>query len=244
MTAPKKKPSSPNTNVWERKWKPDSRHPARTIPRELPNEFSRVAIADMKRRQVRKVLELGAGAGRDTAAFVENGFDVTAVEISKSGATRLKNDFPAALIINGDIREVKLSPQSTVDAIYAFSVLHYFTDAEINKIYKNLTPHLKEGGRLYIAMRSVNDEMYGKGKKVGKNTYEFNDAVRRFFTPKTMVAQVSKNGFEVVSMSDRTVQYHAHDGDHKSTFIEVIAQKKVQPKKSSLRKFLTNLFKI
>lgn len=213
-------------DVWERKWQEDDRDPWRTLQREQPNDFSIVSIQHMKSNGVSRLLELGPGAGRDTQAFLDAGLDITAVEISQSGTERIKRDFPSVTVIQGDIRDVDLSKRGVFDAIYAFSVLHYFNDTELKYIYFKLLNRLRDNGIIYIATRSSKDSMYGKGKKINDNTFLFNGAERRFYTPKTIACQLETNGFEVESILDRTVQYHPHDKAFLSTFLEVIARKK------------------
>ncbi|MDR1694803.1 MAG: class I SAM-dependent methyltransferase [Lactobacillaceae bacterium] len=213
-------------DVWERKWKNNTIDSyKKQNDREEPNVFSGVAIDYMRRNGYTRLLEVGPGAGRDTQIFVGSGLDVTAVEISGSAVERLRNDFPSANIIESDIRTFNPSSRLKVDAVYAFSALHYFNDDETTEIYKKLNSFMVKNGGLFAACRSVNDGMYGKGKEIGQDTFIFNGASRRFFSEKAMEKQLAKTGFEIENARERTIVYHNYDKGFESTFLEIIARK-------------------
>ena len=68
--------------VWDRVYKSDN-----TFFGEEPSNFALLCFNDMKINNVQKILELGAGHGRDTMFFATMGIDVEALDYS-SGALR------------------------------------------------------------------------------------------------------------------------------------------------------------
>jgi SAM-dependent methyltransferase len=204
-------------DLWNRKWESK-----RT---ENPNAFAYEAVDRMRHSGARTVLELGAGAGRDTSEFLRNGFGVTAVDVSASAVKKLEALGPSLTVVHRDIRELEL-PEKAVDAVYAFSSLHYFDRADADMIYGNISSVLRDGGLLYVAYRSVNDGMNGKGEKVGDAAYVFNGAVRKFFSLDSLSDYMERLRFEVVSAKERRTLYHEYDGNFHSKFVEIIAKKR------------------
>lgn len=65
------------TEIWNNVHKSDN-----TFFREEPNNFALLWFNHMKTNNAKKVLELGAGHGRDTIFFASNGIEVEALDYS------------------------------------------------------------------------------------------------------------------------------------------------------------------
>ena len=65
------------SEVWNNIYKSDS-----TFFGEEPSNFALLCINHMKTNNIQKVLELGAGHGRDTTFFASNGIEVEALDYS------------------------------------------------------------------------------------------------------------------------------------------------------------------
>jgi len=63
--------------VWNKVFKSDS-----TFFGEEPSSFALLCFNDMKTKNIEKVLDLGAGHGRDSIFFASNGIEVEALDYS------------------------------------------------------------------------------------------------------------------------------------------------------------------
>lgn len=72
-----------------------------------------------------RVLDLGAGTGKLTAALVELGAEVIAVEPDPAMLTELRRGLPTARALPGSAEAVPL-PDASVDAVIAGNAMHWF----------------------------------------------------------------------------------------------------------------------
>ncbi|MET9276207.1 class I SAM-dependent methyltransferase [Kribbella sp. NPDC003557] len=89
-----------------------------TYPRELFDELARI-VGDRP-----KVLEIGPGTGQATAAMVERGWQVTAVELSPGLAGVLRHKLPAIEVIVADFDTWPLPPPS-YDLVISATAFHW-----------------------------------------------------------------------------------------------------------------------
>ena len=95
----------------------------------------------------KRILEVGCGAGIDSAEFAMNGADVTAVDFTDSAILLTKETFEeaglTAEIIKCDARNLEFS-NNTFDVVYSFGVLHHII--EIDRVLWEITRVLRKGG--------------------------------------------------------------------------------------------------
>jgi SAM-dependent methyltransferase len=88
----------------------------------------------------RRVLDLGAGTGKLTAALVVLGAEVIAVEPDPAMLTELRRALPAVRALPGSAEAIPL-PDASVDAVLAGHALHWFDmDAAGPEIARVLAP--------------------------------------------------------------------------------------------------------
>jgi hypothetical protein len=76
-----------------------------------------------------------------------------------------------------------------------------FTDVELSFLFKESSRVLKNNGLLYFSVRSDNDVLYNKGKKIDNNIYEINGFEIRFFT-KEEIESFLVNHFEIKDIEE------------------------------------------
>jgi SAM-dependent methyltransferase len=93
------------------------------------------------------LLELGSGTGKHARALVEEGFQVTGIELSQEMVDEAKRRALEGFICHqGDI--CKFSLNEKYDAIISlFHVISYITSNEaLNQLFKNVSDHLEDNG--------------------------------------------------------------------------------------------------
>jgi SAM-dependent methyltransferase len=128
----------------------------------------------------RKIMIPGVGYGRNAKLFVENGFEVTGIEISET-AIRLARenglDFP---ILYGSVTQMPFD-DSVYDGIYCYALIHLLNQNERRQFLKNCFDQLCEGGIMVFVTVSKNYKMYGNGKSISKDRFRIDNGLSVFF---------------------------------------------------------------
>lgn len=182
-----------------------------------PNAFAKRALKLIVGKNLRSLLDVGCGDGRDALYFSKKGLKVTALDLSESGIGKLKRQGARIRCRLVDIRNASLA-ENSFDIIYAHLSLHYFDDETTSRIFKKLFRALKMGGLMFVKCKSTEDPLFGKGRRIGENMYA-KGHIRHFFTTEYMREKL--RGFKVIKIIKTRSSY---DGFH-SAFIEAIASK-------------------
>lgn len=107
------------------------------------------------------ILDAGCGSGRDSKAFLANGFKVTAIDASSELAS-------AASLLIGQKVDVCLFQQFTsriqFDAIWACASLLHVPSDELNNVFQILTNTLKPEGLFYCSFKYGNGDVERDGR--------------------------------------------------------------------------------
>lgn len=116
-----------------------------------------------------KILDLGCGSGRDSKYFLENGFELVAMDISEELGKRASEYIGQKVIIQ-DMRE--LNYQDEFIGVWACASLLHLDENEIVETLKKIFKSLKRDGIVYISFK-YGDKNYEKdGRKFTCFTYE------------------------------------------------------------------------
>lgn len=123
------------------------------------SEFHR-AFANMLPKGGR-ILDLGCGSGRDSLAFLKEGFCVDAVDgsIQMAQAARKATGLPVAHALFADYE-----PQNTYDGIWACSSLLHVAKDELPALIAKYTVALKPGGAFYLSFKLGTHEGMRNGR--------------------------------------------------------------------------------
>jgi 2-polyprenyl-3-methyl-5-hydroxy-6-metoxy-1,4-benzoquinol methylase len=104
------------------------------------------------------ILDLGAGAGQNSAALAKLGFDVTAIEPMIEFLNAARNEYPETPIkwLHGSLPE--LSCLDANDAIFDFvlidAVWHHLCEAERDRATAKISSLINKNGRCAISLRN------------------------------------------------------------------------------------------
>ena len=169
---------------------------------------SKAAITTLKTfegEKIKKIVEFGAGLGRDTIFFAKNSFNVEALDYSPT----------AIKIINKKVLEHKLSnvvstkmfdvrkklpfKDNSVNA--CFSHMLYcmaLTTTELKYLNSEICRVLKPGGINVYTVRHTEDGDYKNGIHIGEDLYENDGFVVHFFS-ENKIKKLS-NGFDILEI--------------------------------------------
>jgi SAM-dependent methyltransferase len=138
---------------------------------EQPSRTAVYALEFFRKHGVKKLLVPGAGYGRNTRLFSTYGFSVTGIEISPIACEMVREFDPATRIFNASVLDMSFLPDK-FDGIYCFNVLHLFREADRKSFIRECVDRMKKNGLMFFTVFSEQEESYGKGREVEKNTFE------------------------------------------------------------------------
>ena len=156
-------------------------------------------------QNISKIIELGAGLGRDTIYFAKNSIHVVALDYSQSGLEAInqkaqKNSLSNSITTNFfDVRKKLPFEDNSVEACYSHMLYCMaLTTSELenlnNEIYRVLKPN---GINIYTA-RHTKDGDYKNGIHRGEDLYEKDGFIVHFFSEKKVKSLLK--GFKNISI--------------------------------------------
>src|SRR5215469_17419959 len=186
------------SEVWNKVYQSDN-----TFFGEEPSNFALLCLNHMKINNVRKVLDLGAGHGRDSILFASNGIEVEALDYSVIAVEILgKIAKEKSLPIKPQLFDVTQPlpfPDSCFDAAYSHMLLNMrFSLEDLHFIFSEINRVLKPKGFNFFSVRNQNDKSYRSGVEIEKGIYDINGFQIRFFTEKEALGLAIAEGFEIL----------------------------------------------
>lgn len=173
-----------------------------------------------------RMLELGAGLGKDTRYFAKQGLYVVSTDFSDKALEVSKWESAMQKIMNIDYQNVDIKfplpfKDQEFDAVYAHAVLHYFSHEITDQIFSEIHRVLKDGGVFATLLKSKEDPEVLKSLKLNENFYQTPQGiVERFFSLEEV--QTETNGLFKPIVMDASEQTHETEN---ATFIRFIGQK-------------------
>ena len=170
-----------------------------------PSEAAINTLKTLKEQNIKKVVELGAGLGRDTIFFAKNSINVEALDYS-SAAIKIINKkalkHKLLSLISTKIFDVRKKLPFKDDSVEAcFSHMLYcmaLTTVELKYLNNEICRILKPGGINIYTARHTGDGDYKNGIHRGENLYENDGFIVHFFSEEK-VREIT-NGFDVINI--------------------------------------------
>lgn len=96
------------------------------------------------------ILDLGCGSGRDAKAFLDAGYQVTAIDGSE-GCCRLAGDYIGQPVLCQTFEELDFD--QAFDGVWACASLLHVPYAELTVIFEKIARALRPGGTLYASFK-------------------------------------------------------------------------------------------
>ncbi|WP_202710471.1 class I SAM-dependent methyltransferase [Sporosalibacterium faouarense] len=132
-------------------------------------------------KKVKDILIPGIGYGRNAKIFIENGINVTGIEISKTAIDLArKNGLDDISIYNGSVSDMPFDSK-LYDGIFCYALIHLLNKHERKQFIKDCYSQLKPNGYMIFTTISKKAPMFGKGKQLSKDRFERIKGVKMFF---------------------------------------------------------------
>ena len=152
------------------------------------------------------VLELGCGAGLDTAVLCEAGHRVIALDLAPASIAKAKARAPAAQLHCQDVRApFPVGPQS-VNVVVASLSLHYFPWDETVALVRRIRAVLCQAGVLLCRLNSTNDHHHGAvgHTAIEQNYYLVDGEPKRFFSQSDVQALFA-HGWRSLCLEEKVI---------------------------------------
>jgi len=131
-------------------------------------------------RNVKDILLPGIGYGRNARVFIDNGINVTGIEISKTAIDLARQNGLDNRIFYGSVTDMPFD-KKFYDGIFCHALIHLLNKREREKFIKDCYNQLKPNGYMIFTAVSKEAPMFGKGKKLDKDYFEIMEGVKMFF---------------------------------------------------------------
>ena len=170
-----------------------------------PSKAAINTLKIFKDLNIEKVVELGAGLGRDTIFFAKNSIYISALDYSPAAITVINkktlehklSNFISTKIF--DVRKKLLFEDNSVEA--CFSHMLYcmaLSTSELKYLNSEICRILKPGGINIYTVRHTGDGDYKNGIHIGEDLYENNGFIVHFFSEEK-VRKIA-DGFDIINI--------------------------------------------
>ena len=177
-------------------------------------------------KDIQDILIPGIGYGRNAQYFVENGLNVTGIEISRLAIDLARRQYNLhSQIFHGSVTDMPFDDH-LYEGIFCHAVLHLLNQEQRVKMISDCYSQLKDGGYMIFVVVSKKSSNYGKGKEVAPDTFEIGKGAQIFFyQDKTVVKDFQEYG--LTNFFELEEPNTAASNGSSSTFILIICQKQI-----------------
>jgi SAM-dependent methyltransferase len=162
-------------NYWESKFKTEG-----PVWGFLPADSALRTIVIFKSNNLKEILIPGFGYGRNAKLFIENDFEVTGIEISKSAIDIARANNVNCTIHHGSVTAMPFD-NKIYDGIYCYALIHLLNNKERQTFLKSCFNQLKKDGLMVFIVASTKTSMYGMGKRLSNNRFKISAGLNAFF---------------------------------------------------------------
>lgn len=153
---------------------------------------------------VKNILVPGIGYGRNAHLFVENGMNVTGIEISKSAIEMARKHYGTNMLIHhGSVTDMPFD-HLQYDGIFCYALIHLLDSEERQKLIRDCYAQLSDNGYMVFTMISKEAATYGKGHFLSKDRYEIFEGVKMFFYDRESIEQEFRQAglFDITTINE------------------------------------------
>lgn len=161
-----------------------------------------------KKEGKRRILELGAGQGRDTLLFAQEGFEVYALDYAQKGTEEIKikanrRGLSQSVVVHQhDVRQPLPFDDDFFEGCYSHMLYCMaLTSSELEFLSKEIWRVLKVEGLNFYTVRNTMDANYRTGIHRGEDMWEIGKGFIVHFFSEEKIARLAK-GYEIVDVEE------------------------------------------
>jgi SAM-dependent methyltransferase len=189
-----------------------------------PSDSALTALDFFKTRGIKKILIPGFGYGRNAKLFIDNGFEVTGIEISGSAIQLAKQSGISCKIHHGSVTSMPFDKEK-YSGIFCYALVHLLNKPERRNFLKACYNQVTPGGYMVFTLASKQMSMYGSGTKLGRNRFRIPGGLEVFFYDQESVWEEFSD-FGITEFHDITEPIKFAPEQEPIKLIFVICQKK------------------
>ena len=128
----------------------------------------------------KSILIPGVGYGRNAKTFIDNGFEVTGIEISETAIGLARENGLDFRIYHGPVKRMPYG-KSLYDGIFCYALLHLLNQNDRRQFLKNCFNQLQPGGMMVFIVVSKENKLYGNGRPVSIDRFLIDKGLTVFF---------------------------------------------------------------
>ena len=171
------------------------------------SDCGRFALDSFKRASVGEILELGAGQGRDSLAFLAAGYQVTALDYAEGALRSLVETAQQQGIaewlttIAHDVRRPLPLADKCMDAAYSHMLFNMaLSTSELDTLGREVHRVLRPGGLNIYTVRHIGDAHHGAGISHGDGMFEHGGFIVHF-SDEPLVERLAA-GFDIIDRAE------------------------------------------
>lgn len=140
-----------------------------------------------------KILDIGAGFGKDVSYFCDKGFDCIGFDFCDEFIKRSKELYDNVKILKMDFLHIDF-PDNSFDALWSRGALFHISKSDFAIVIKKLSRILKNEGIFYLQLKEgYNDNMLDRiGNVEGQAYYAY-------YSKEELNSIMQQNGFELIN---------------------------------------------
>ncbi|MDA3953726.1 MAG: class I SAM-dependent methyltransferase [Bacteroidales bacterium] len=146
-----------------------------------PSDSALIALKIFQENNFNKILIPGVGYGRNAKPFIDAGFIVHGIEISKSAIELAKKNNLDFKTIHGSLLDIPFNNEA-YQGVFCHATLHLFTKQEREKILNNCYNLLEQNGLMFFTIVSIDSIKEFKGMSLDKNTIKLENGIEVYFS--------------------------------------------------------------
>lgn len=194
------------TEYWESRFKNEG-----AMWQFEPSDSAFIALEHFKFEKINEILIPGFGYGRNAKLFIDNGFKVTGIEISRSAIELARSNNIQCPIHHGSVISMPFDKRY-FEGIFCYALLHLLNRNERRNFLKSCFDQLRNEGIMIFTVTSNHNSMFGKGKKLSRNRFEIAKGLKVYFYDDDSVFREFKE-FGIIECTDLNEPVKFLDGE-------------------------------
>ncbi len=176
-----------------------------------PADSTIKAMNLFRENNFRRILIPGVGYGRNAKRFVENGFEVSGIEISERAIELARQNGLNFPIHHGSVTQMPFDGQ-VYDGIFCYALIHLLNKPERKAFLKCCYNQLAPGGFMIFVVASTRMSARGQGRKLSKDRFAVQKGINVFFyNDESVVREFLDFGLVACTDIDEPVKFMDHE---------------------------------